>query len=377
MLIDISANVLKQFNMNNRKPRLIAFYLPQYHPIPENDKWWGPGFTEWTNVAKAKPLFKGHNQPNIPRDLGFYDLRVPETREKQAKLAKKSGIEGFCYWHYWFGNGKRLMNRPFDEVVSSGKPDYPFCLGWANHSWKRKTWTATGKDVLLIEQKYPGDEDIVNHFNTMLPAFKDKRYMTKDDKLIFLIWDTDNFPNPQHFFELWNMLAKKHGLKGFYFIGFTYKKKNIQQIIFNGFDSVCLDLLDELDKDRSFFKKVNRYIRNCLNIVTPKLLSYNKYIRFYTSFYEKSPENVLPCILPNWDHSPRSKQNGTILLGSTPEKFIKLLSKIIKIQEVNPNSLDLIIIKSWNEWGEGNYLEPDLKNEDSYIRFLSEFMNSK
>lgn len=159
--------------------RFIAFYLPQYHIIPENNEWWGPGFTEWTSVARAKPLFRGHKQPHIPADLGFYDLRVPETREAQAQLAKEAGVEGFCYWHYWFGNGKRLLERPFTEVVSSGKPDFPFCLAWANHSWYKKQWDlkAKGKDILLIEQKYPGVKDYEDHFYALLEAFKDKRYI--------------------------------------------------------------------------------------------------------------------------------------------------------------------------------------------------------
>ena len=125
---------------NTKKARVIALYLPQYHPVAENDKYWGKGFTEWTNVAKAKPLFKGHDQPRIPADLGFYDLRLPQVRKEQAELAKEAGIEGFCYWHYWFGNGKEVLQMPFDEVVKSGEPDFPFCLGWANHDWTTKTW---------------------------------------------------------------------------------------------------------------------------------------------------------------------------------------------------------------------------------------------
>ena len=147
--------------MMNKKARVIALYLPQFHPIPENDKYWGKGFTEWTNVAKAKPLFRGHRQPQIPRDLGFYDLRLPQVREEQAVLAKEAGIEGFCYWHYWFGNGKEVLQKPFDEVVNSGKPHFPFCLGWATHDWTTKTWdkgNILNKEVTIFKQTFPGKD---------------------------------------------------------------------------------------------------------------------------------------------------------------------------------------------------------------------------
>ena len=152
--------------MSNKKARVIAFYLPQFHPIPENDKWWGKGFTEWTNVAKAKPLFKGHYQPHIPADLGFYDLRLPEVREQQAQMAREAGIEGFCYWHYWFSHDKKLLERPFQEVLQSGKPDFPFCLGWANHNWTNKSWeagTRQQKDMTLMKMVYSEDE-YIQHF---------------------------------------------------------------------------------------------------------------------------------------------------------------------------------------------------------------------
>ena len=144
-------------------PRIIALYLPQYHPIPENDEWWGKGFTEWTNVAKAKPLFYGHYQPHIPADLGFYDLRLPEVREQQAQLAREAGIEGFCYYHYWFGNGKQLLERPFNEVLQSGKPDFPFCLCWANHDWTNKTWIkekSTKRDSMIMKMEYSFEDHI-------------------------------------------------------------------------------------------------------------------------------------------------------------------------------------------------------------------------
>lgn len=187
------------------KARVIAMYLPQYHPIKENDNVWGKGFTEWNNVAKARPLFRGHHQPNIPADLGFYDLRLPETRELQAKLAKEAGIEGFMYWHYWFGNGKRLLERPFNEVLESKKPDFPFCLGWANHDWKTSTWATMGNfqaNHMICEQKYLGDEDYVMHFNYCLKAFKDHRYIKVDGKPFFLLYDAKALPNSHHFFDL-------------------------------------------------------------------------------------------------------------------------------------------------------------------------------
>ena len=190
--------------------RVIAFYLPQFHPTPENDKWWGKGFTEWTCMGKAKPLFKGHYQPRIPSDLGYYDLRVPETREMQAEYARRAGIEGFCYWHYWFGNGKRLLERPFNEVLESGKPDYPFCLGWANHSWYKKLWDKdTKKDTLLIKQEYFGEGDYRMHFEFALEAFKDHRYIMDGDKPLFFIFRPLDIPND--FIPLWQKWAKENG----------------------------------------------------------------------------------------------------------------------------------------------------------------------
>lgn len=161
------------------KSRIIALYLPQFHPIPENDKWWGKGFTEWTNVRNAVPLCKGHLQPRVPADLGYYDLRDPEIREKQAELAREAGIEGFCYYHYWFGEGRQLLERPFEEVLKSGKPDFPFCLCWANHNWTNKSWKKSksfAADGMIMEMRY-SMEDHIKHFYYLLSAFKDPRYI--------------------------------------------------------------------------------------------------------------------------------------------------------------------------------------------------------
>ena len=202
--------------MRRANVRLIAFYLPQFHPIPENDAWWGKGFTEWTNVAKAQPLFTGHYQPHIPADLGFYDLRVPETREAQAALARQYGIEAFCYWHYWFGNGVRILQRPFEEVLASGRPEFPFCLGWANESWTG-IWHGA-RDTMLMEQKYPGLEDHRKHFEYLLTAFSDRRYLHVEGKPLLYVYHPADIPQCEQVMDFWRTLASKAGLPGLYLV---------------------------------------------------------------------------------------------------------------------------------------------------------------
>ncbi|MCX7012247.1 MAG: glycoside hydrolase family 99-like domain-containing protein, partial [Candidatus Sumerlaeota bacterium] len=201
--------------MTAPKARLIAFYLPQFHPIPENDEWWGKGFTEWTNVAKARPLFPGHYQPRVPADLGFYDLRVPETREAQAAMARAHGIEGFCYWHYWF-NGKRLLEKPFDQMLATGEPEFPFCLAWANEDWTR-TWDGRSSEILQ-KQEYGGQSDDTAHFDYLLRAFKDQRYMAVDGKPMFLIYRPADLPDPTATIALWRSLARESGLPGLHLV---------------------------------------------------------------------------------------------------------------------------------------------------------------
>src|ERR1035438_6297622 len=194
------------------KPRAIAFYLPQYHPIPENDAWWGKGFTEWISVTKARPLFKGHYQPQLPADLGFYDLRVPEARRAQAGLAREYGIHGFCYYHYWF-HGKRLLERPFNDVLESGKPAFPFCLCWANENWTRR-WDGKEEQVLL-KQVYSIEDDI-QHIRALLPVFKDSRYIKVNGKPVFLVYRIGNLPAPAETLRRWREEAAKAGLPGLY-----------------------------------------------------------------------------------------------------------------------------------------------------------------
>src|SRR5665647_256742 len=191
------------------KIRPIAMYLPQFHPIPENDEWWGKGFTEWTNVAKAKPLFKGHYQPHLPADLGFYDLRLEESRIAQAEMAKVNGIYGFCYYHYWF-NGKRILERPFQEIFETGKPDFPFMLCWANENWTR-TWDG-GNHHILLEQKHSPEDDR-NHIKALIPYFKDSRYIRVDNKPVFSVYRASLFPDISNTIRIWREEAEKEGLE--------------------------------------------------------------------------------------------------------------------------------------------------------------------
>lgn len=343
------------------KPRLIAFYLPQFYPTPENDEWWGKGFTEWTNVGRAKPLFKGHYQPRVPADLGYYDLRVPEVREQQSELAREAGIEGFCYWHYWFA-GRRLLDRVFTEVVESGKPDFPFCLCWANHSWYQKTWDPTKPDKLLIEQTYPGGDDYVAHFNAMLPAFQDKRYMRVDGKLIFGIYAPLDVPDFKEFSNIWNELAKEQGLEGFYFFGFTFRPEKTEEIIKKGVNCVVNDnILAFKGKKLSIIDRLKMKFLHY-----PKVLQYSDYIDYFLKSFNPQ-DNIHPCINPNFDHSPRSHERGVIIVNNSPEKWKELCSKVFAKCNFRRHEKNLVFLKAWNEWGEGNYLEPDLKFGKRFI----------
>lgn len=376
-----------------KKARVIAFYLPQFHPIPENDEVWGKGFTEWTNLAKAKPLFRGHVQPHIPADLGFYDLRMPEVREKQVALAKEAGVEGFCYWHYWFGNGKTLMQEIFDDVVKSGKPDFPFCVGWANHSWSTKTWTegrTFQKDKMIVEQTYPGKEDHIAHFYSLLDAFKDRRYITVDGKLLFLIYDPVGFPETQIFFDLWNKLAQKEGLKGFHFVGvsenvsLSMRNMNKDAININSttkeiFESVFLKGFDAVNS-RGYqlaqiraTSKILTYIKQCLTkfLKFQFVKKYDYKIVSKLLFTEEDKfENVYPTIIPNWDRSPRSGKNAYVWYNYDPKYFQQQVELALELIKSKSEEHKILFLMSWNEWGEGNYMEPDLEYGHGYIQAL-------
>jgi hypothetical protein len=363
----------------SNKARVIAFYLPQFHPIPENDEYWGKGFTEWTNVGKAKPLFRGHYQPRVPADLGYYDLRMPEIRQAQAQMAKDAGVEGFMYWHYWFGNGKRVLEKPFNEVLSSGEPDFPFCLGWANHSWTTHSWNSDSqwkKNSVILEQLYPGENDYISHFNTVLPAFKDKRYITVDDKPLFVIYAPQHIPNVSDFIKLWNRLAIKNGLKGIHFVGVHHRKvENLNENFEAGFSAVNTRGLQdaEIRLNGKYTTALFNRIRKYFGGVFLDKHDHKKILKHYFTKYD-SQENVYPTIVPQWDRSARSGRRAVIYHGSTPELFKKHVEDAIEIVRNKPEQKRIIFLKSWNEWAEGNYMEPDLKFGKGYLNALKEVL---
>lgn len=367
------------------KARVIALYLPQFHPIPENNRWWGPGFTEWTNVAKAKPLFKGHVQPKIPADLGFYDLRLPEVRQQQADLAHEAGIEGFCYYHYWFG-GKQLLERPFNEVLASGKPDFPFCLCWANHSWSNKTWNRKSNmqsNSMLIEQTYPGYDDDYNHFMNVLPAFRDKRYITIDGKPVFFLYNPWEHTRVKEWIVTWRKLAQENGLPGLHLVSMcdatlTFKlnpdgtKSRVlpnvessqdlfQTVLDMGFDAVnCIGMR------RGEMLSEGRMLNLCKTILRKAGLPIGKffdYSRTVKGFFppETKWENVYPTIVPQWDRSPRAATLDGIYVHATPKAFEEHINDALTYIEKKAPEHRIMVLKSWNEWGEGNYVEPDLE----------------
>lgn len=352
------------------KARVLALYLPQYHPIPENDLWWGKGFTEWTNVGKAKSLFKGHYQPRVPADLGYYDLRVPETRKAQADLAREYGVEGFVYWHYWFGNGKRLIERPFNEVVASGEPDFPFCLAWANDSWKGFAHGLSNRDV-LIKQLYPGVEDYIAHFYELLPAFKDKRYITVEGKPLFMIYRPLANREIKVFIDTWRQLAIENDLPGIYFIGHSNNSNaNLEAIIDVGVDAINTVRLDNyLLNHRTFFQKITKKINRIFRGI-PNVFSYEIISKYFIIKEIDSQNHIYPSIIPGWDHTPRSGKEGLVLINSTPEYFKNHLKEVFDVVSNKKEEHKIIFIKSWNEWAEGNYMEPDLKFGLQYLEAL-------
>jgi len=368
---------------NSPSLRTLAFYLPQYHPIAENDEWWGAGFTEWRNVVQAKPLFKGHYQPHLPADLGFYDLRVPETREAQADLARAYGITGFCYYHYWF-NGRRLLSRPFEEVFYSGRPQFPFCLCWANESWTRK-WDGLEHEVLLAQQ-YSLDDDRA-HMEHLLPILADERYVKIHGRPLLLLYRTANLPDPARTADVWRKVCLKAGLPDPYLaevesLGHEVDPRDI------GFDAAV-----EFAPDWKSLPPAIRHreqwdltARLSHQLQKARLMSraYTQH-RIYSyadlsrRMQAKPPVSYtrFRCVTPGWDNSARRQRGANIFHGSTPDLYEQWLEAMVADTLRNRQPEECILfLNAWNEWAEGNHLEPDRRWGRAYLEATSRVLQA-
>lgn len=355
--------------------KIITFYLPQFHEIPENNEWWGKGFTEWVNVKKAQPLYEGHEQPRVPLNENYYNLLDPNVQVWQAKIAKEYGVYGFCYYHYWF-NGKLLLEKPMENMLKNRDIDIPFCVCWANEPWTR-AWV--GETKVLIPQLYGEKREWKEHFDYLLPFFKDSRYICDDGKPLVVIYRPEVIECLNEMLDYWNELAIQEG-----FEGLTYAYQNID-----------FDLKADKDDSRfkyniefqplyarhDMFKNNHKYIkalRRKVAAFVEKNFGFDL-MRYGVGFFNKSnqisydeawnkiltrkpgTEKNVPGAFVGWDNTPRKGERGEIFVGDTPEKFEKYLTQQI-IRAKNIYSKDMIFMYAWNEWAEGGYLEPDTRS---------------
>jgi hypothetical protein len=324
--------------------KALAFYLPQYYPIPENDEWWGKGFTEWSNVTRARPLYPGHYQPHVPGELGYYDLRLPEVREAQAALAREHGLTGFIYYHYWF-NGRRLLERPFDEVLATGSPDFPFALCWANEEWTRN-WDGKSGHVLMPQHYDP--EDDVAHLRWLAKAFADPRYITIDGKPLFLVYRPGDLPEPRRTTDRWRAEAQKLGFPDLYLAWAEAWGQPPGGPEANGFDATV-----------DFMPRAQERLFTPLESVRGhRIVDYSASAEAHLD--RPAPHwRRIPSVMVGWDNTARRPRGATIFDGATPENYRRWLERTVaSIADVREEER-LLVILAWNEWAEGNHLEPD------------------
>jgi hypothetical protein len=360
--------------MSGRQPKLIAFYLPQYHPIPENDRWWGEGFTDWVNVAKARPLFHGHHQPRVPHaHLGYYNPLDAGTLEFQAKIAREHGVHGFCFYHYWF-NGKLLLERPLQLLMSRLDIDLPYCVCWANEPWTR-AWDGKEKDVLM-PQSYGGEQEWAEHFNYLLPAFRDPRAIRVGGMPLLLVYRIASIPNVNAMLRYWRKLAVEAGLPGLHVVsmltGFTRNGELANMEV----DAACeflpnyilrpkaTDFLGPGLKIGLHMRTLKKYTRMLDHLVTK--VDYDAAWRRALGIRKTRPIQYRGAFV-SWDNSPRKGTRGMILAKSEPKRYEHWLARQLARAVADPNQEPLVFINAWNEWAEGAYLEPDEKNGYAYL----------
>jgi hypothetical protein len=356
--------------------RALAFYLPQFHPIPENDAWWGTGFTEWNKVVRARPQFAGHDQPRLPTDLGFYDLRVPETRQAQAVLAQTAGLDGFCYYHYWF-EGRRLLERPLDEVLSSGAPDFPFCLCWANEDWTR-TWDGGLTGEVLMRQGYSAEDDLA-HIRWLAEVFADRRYVRIDGRPLFIVYRASQLPDPRRTADTWREEAARLGIGDLFLArveSFWNERDDPRSI---GFDAAVEfqpdgeNLPDPLRAGRGW--RMLRRLGLAERAYGERLIM--SYADLAATALARPPADYVrfPCVTPGWDNSPRRPDGGGwVFTGSTPDLFEAWLREVVA--RAKARETELLFLNAWNEWAEGNYLEPGSGTGRRYLDAVANVLAS-
>lgn len=360
---------------------IIAFYLPQFYSFPENDKWWGKGFTEWTNVKKSKPLYKGHYQPTVPLNNNYYTLEDINVMKWQTDLAKRYGVSGFCFYHYWFGEGRQLMEKPVDNYLRHTEIDFPFCLCWANHNWSR-TWVGGDQDILM-DVRYGGEEEWEKHFAYMLPFFEDKRYIHIDGKPVLVIYHPQLIPCYGEMIPYLQRRAKEEGLEGLTIVS---------QYMFEEVDDSIEKLVDyKIQYEPSCSLTVVRDNKKAASKISPRFVRDMVKYTFKGKIKRLSKGKICKCITYNYDYiweyilnrpvkddkliagtfakcdvSPRRQDRALIFRGATPQKFEKYMTKLVdKVQKEYKQKI--IFVSAWNEWGEGMYLEPDEKDKYGYL----------
>lgn len=351
---------LTQPHIGDSQIKVIAYYLPQFHPIPENNAWWGEGFTEWTNVSKSVPQFRGHYQPHLPGELGFYDLRNKETQRRQIELARRYGIHGFCYYHYWFA-GRRILEAPFKQVLDDPTLDFPFCLCWANENWTRR-WDGAEHDVLIAQEF--GVEDDWAFIADIAPALKDSRYIRVDGRPLLIVYRVALLPDARATAARWREYCRDKGIGDLYLV--AAQTQSVRDPRGYGFDA-AVEFPPHATRARRITNGVDFYNPRFRGLLYhyPDILEAEKH-------FEPPDYTVFKCVMPGWDNSARRPGYGTAFVGSTPRLFADITDLACQHAVAHlPENNRFVFVNAWNEWGEGAHLEPDRRDGYAYLEALA------
>jgi lipopolysaccharide biosynthesis protein len=331
--------------------KLIAFHLTQFHPIPENDAWWGEGFTEWTNALQARPIYPGHRQPQLPGELGRYDLRDDGARAAQAALARRFGVAGFCYYYYWFG-GKRLLERPVEAMLAGGAPDLPFCLCWANENWTRR-WDGKDDEVLIAQRHSP--EDDIAMVRDLIRHFRDPRYMRVDGKPIMLVYRTDLLPDAQATVRRWREECRRAGIGEIYLCV-------VRRFGMYGHGKAGFDAMVDFPPHGHVAAELTRALPGVDAGFQGRIFDYRDLVRDAVDRLPLSRARLpnYPGVMPSWDNTARKGMRAHVFHGATPLRYRAWLAEAMRAAAGDAALAEpIVFINAWNEWAEGCHLEPD------------------